>query len=327
MKYVKKVLVITTGGTIAMKYDPATDGLIPAVSGDDLIEAVPALKEVAEIEVVEYSNVPSGHITPQMMLELSQMVDKYASNQDVSGIVITHGTDTLEETAYLLDLSVKTLKPVCITGAMRGASETSPDGPGNILAAVMTAASEEAIGQGVLVVLNNEIHAAAEVTKTHATSTKTFESPYWGPIGFVYFDRVYIKRQPLNKIKIDAEQLENDVYLIKAVAGLDEFFFQCLIEKKAKGIVVEAFGCGNVPPAVKHGIELARAAGIVVVIATRVHAGRVVPAYSYLGSANSMKAADIILAGEINGQKARLKLMLALGKTNKVSEIRAYFDN
>ena len=163
----KKVVVMTTGGTIAMKYDPVTQGLIPAVSGDDLIEAVPALREIAEVEVVEFSNVPSGHITPQMMFDLAKMADRYAEREDVSGIVVTHGTDTLEETAYMLGLAVKTNKPVCLTGAMRGASETGPDGPANILAAVMVAASDEALGKGALLIFNDEIHAAAEVTKTH----------------------------------------------------------------------------------------------------------------------------------------------------------------
>ena len=323
----RKVVVLTTGGTIAMKYDAATDGLVPAVSGADLVEAVPALGGVAEVEVVEFSNVPSGHITPQMMFELAKRIDAQAARADVAGIVVTHGTDTLEETAYLLDLTVRTDKPVCVTGAMRGASQTSPDGPGNILAAVMTAASEEAIGQGVLVVLNDEIHAALEVTKTHATSPRTFASPFWGPIGHVYFDRVYIKRHSLKLQKLQPAALVDDVHLIKTAAGMDGFFFDCLIEKQAKGIVVEALGCGNVPPAVKDGIERARKAGIPVVLATRVHAGRVVPAYSYLGSAQSMKESKLILAGELNGQKARIKLMLALGLTSDIDKLAAYFDN
>jgi L-asparaginase len=160
----------------------------------------------------------------------------------------------------------------------------------------------------------------------HATSTKTFDSPFWGPIGRVYEDKVLINRKPLNRQKIHPDTIVDDVYLIKAVAGLDDFFFRCLIEKGAKGIVVEAFGCGNVPPAVKAGIELARKAGIPVVLATRVTGGRVVPAYSYIGSALSMKDANIILADEINGQKARIKLILALGITSDIDRLKKYFD-
>lgn len=323
----KKVVVITTGGTIAMKYDPATQGLVPAVNGDDLIEAVPALGEVAAVEVAEFANVPSGHVTPQMMFELAQLVDTYAAREDVNGIVVTHGTDTQEETAYLLSLATKTVKPVCITGAMRGASETGPDGSANILAAVMTAACDEAAGKGTLLVFNDEIHAAAEVTKTHTTSCSTFHSPGWGPIGHVYFDRVVFRRQPLNLEKICPPALADDVCLLKTYAGMDAWLFKALADKPVAGLVVEALGCGNVPPDVKKGIEYVRAQGIPVVLATRVHTGRVVPAYSYLGSARSMEPSKIILAGELTGPKARLKLMLALGLTKDVDELQQYFDN
>ena len=248
----KKVVVITTGGTIAMKYDPITKGLVPAVSGEDLIEAVPELADVAEVEVVEFSNVPSGHVTPKMMFELAKLADKYAAREDVAGIVITHGTDTQEETIYLLSLVLETDKPVCITGAMRGASEMGPDGPANILAAVKAAACKEAAGRGAMLVFNDEIHAAAEVTKTHTTSCSTFASPGWGPIGHVYFDKVVFRRQPENLQQIKTEVVEEDVYLIKTVAGMDDYLFKCLAAKPVKGVVVEALGCGNVPLGVKH---------------------------------------------------------------------------
>ncbi|WP_288923126.1 asparaginase [uncultured Phascolarctobacterium sp.] len=323
----KKVVVMTTGGTIAMKYDPVTQGLIPAVSGDDLIEAVPALREIAEVEVVEFSNVPSGHITPQMMFDLAKMADRYAEREDVSGIVVTHGTDTLEETAYMLGLAVKTNKPVCLTGAMRGASETGPDGQANILAAVMVAASDEALGKGALLIFNDEIHAAAEVTKTHTTSCATFHSPGWGPIGHIYFDRVVFRRQPLNLEKICPAVLAEEVCLLKTYAGMDAYLFKMLAEKPVQGLIVEALGCGNVPPAVKEGIEYVRSRDIPVVLASRVHTGRVVPAYSYFGSARSMEASKIILGGELTGQKARIKLMLALGLTKDNEELRRFFDN
>lgn len=325
MKNLKKVIVITTGGTIAMKYDAATGGLVSAVNGADLIEAVPALREVSQIEVIEFSNIPSGYMTPELMFQLADLIDQSAARPEVDGIVVTHGTDTLEETAYFLDLTVHTVKPVCVTGAMRGASETSPDGPGNILAAVKTAACEAAGQQGVLVVLNDEIHAAREVTKTHSTCLSTFESPGWGPIGRVYFDQVVIKRHSLCLQKIQPQAVASDVYLIKVVAGMDDFLFRCLVDKPARGIVVEALGCGNVPLPVKEGIELARKHGIPVVLATRVHDGRVVNAYSYEGSAISMQDANIILAGELTGPKARIKLMLALGITDDIEKLKKYF--
>lgn len=321
----KKVVVITTGGTIAMKSGQEGQGLVPAVGGGELLAAVPALSDVADLKVLEFANLPSGHITPAMMLELACLVDRQASRSDIDGIVITHGTDTQEETIYLLDLVLRTEKPVCITGAMRGASEPGADGPANLLAAVRTAADDHAGGRGALLVFNDEIHAAAEVTKTHTTSCAAFASPGWGPIGHVYFDRVLFKRQPERAVKLRPGKLVDDVYLLKVVAGMDDFLFRCLAAKPVAGLVVEALGCGNVTPLVKTGIEKVRACGIPVVLASRTHAGRVVEAYSYPGSAKSMQGSGLIFADDITGPKARIKLMLALGLTNDVEEIAKFF--
>lgn len=322
----KKVVVITTGGTIAMKYDAAAGGLVPAVSGADLLEAVPALQQIADLEVKEYANVPSGHMTPQMMLEVAALADEYAERADVSGIVVTHGTDTMEETAYVLSLACRTEKPVCITGAMRGASDMGYDGPANILAAVKVAACSAAGGRGALLVFNDEIHAAAEVTKTHTVSCSTFASPHWGPVGYVYEDGVVFRRrsEKLEKIAVQGK-LTAEVELLKVYAGMDDFFFRCAADKPVQGLVVEAVGCGNVPPAVMEGIRYVRSKGIPVVLASRVHAGRVVPIYSYLGSAGSMKNFGLLYAGELTGQKARLKLMLGLTQVQNNDELKRYF--
>lgn len=322
----KKIVVITTGGTIAMKYDPKANGLTPAVNGNDLIEAIPALKDIAEIEIFEFSNVPSGYITPHDMFLLAKTAERFAEREDICGIVITHGTDTIEETAYLLELTIKTTKPICITGAMRGASDTSPDGPGNLLAAVRTAVCNEAKEAGVLVVLNDEIHTAAEVVKTHTTNLKTFASPYWGPLGRVYADRVIFKRRPYNSQKIYAPAVVEDVHLLKTVAGMDASFFQYLSDRNAAGVVVESFGCGNVPPAVKRGIELLRKKNIPVILASRTHAGHIAPMYSYDGSAYSLLPCGVILSGDLSGPKCRIKLMLALAITRDNAKLSGYFN-
>ena len=321
----KKVVVLTTGGTIAMKPDPLSGGLIPAVSGDDLVEAVPALKDVAAVEVHEFSNVPSGHVTPQMMFELAQQVDAYAARPDVDGIAITHGTDTMEETAYMLSLVCRTEKPVTITGAMRGASDMGYDGPANILAAVRVAACDAAAGRRCLLVMNDEIHAAAEVTKMHTVSCSTFASPGWGPVGHVYYNGVVFRRTCENLRRIVTDHIEPDVELLKVATGMSDLFFRAAADKPVKGLVVEAVGCGNVPPTVLHGIEYVRSKGIPVVLASRVPEGKVVPVYGYLGSAGWMKPLDLIHADEINGQKARLKLMAALSLTQDLEELRAFF--
>ncbi|MDU2064882.1 MAG: asparaginase [Sporomusaceae bacterium] len=322
----QKVIVVATGGTIAMRYDPVRQGVFPAVTGAELMEAVPPLRAVGPVEVVEFSNIPSPHMTPAKMMELATKVDELALQDDVAGIVITHGTDTLEETAYLLELVLKTEKPVCFTAAMRSSAEVSPDGPKNILCAVKAAFSKQAFGAGVLVVMNEEIHCAREVTKTHSANPKTFASPFWGPIGYVDEDRVIFRRQSVKELKIQPKSLEESVYLVKLAAGSDDFFFHCLIEKQAKGIVVEGLGRGNVPPAVVPGIQAAIAAGIPVVLTSRVEGGRVLGVYGYEGGAKPLTELGVILGGDLSGQKARLKLMLALGVTQEPQKIAAYFD-
>ena len=323
----KKVIIITTGGTIAMRYDPVKKGLCPAVTGPELIEAIPELAGLCLVEVVEFSNIPSPHMNPQLMFKLAHLVDELAMREDVAGIVITHGTDTLEETAYMLDLTVETNKTVCLTAAMRSSAESSPDGPKNILCAVKAAICPKLVDAGVVVVMNEEIHAAVEVTKTHSANTKTFASPFWGPVGYVDTDKVIVRRKSLTLQKIHTKEIIDDVYLIKVVAGLDDFFFRCLIEKKVKGIVVEGLGRGNVNPAVKAGIIAAIDSGIPVVLATRVYSGRVLDTYGYDGGVKSFKDSGVILAGELTGQKARLKLMVVLGITNDMKELARYFDN
>lgn len=321
-----KVVVFTTGGTIAMRYDPEIGGTVPAVSGPELIQAVPPLADVCPVEVREFSNIPSPHITPKIMHDLARQVEKALAEPGVLGAVITHGTDTLEETAYFLDLYVNGDKPVCVTAAMRSAAEISPDGPKNILCAVRCAASPEARGKGVFAVMNEEIHAAREVTKTHSANPKTFASPFWGPLGYVDADRVIFRRDPVGLQKIRPEAIVDDVHLIKLAAGTDDFLLNCLVDKKAKGIVVEGYGRGNVSPGAFKGMKRAVDNGIPVVLATRCLGGRVLDIYAYEGGVIRQREAGIILGGEISGQKARIKLILALGVTHDHKKLAGYFD-
>lgn len=322
----KKVVVIATGGTIAMGYDPVKKGVFPAVTGKQLIEAVPPLSAICPVEVIEFSNIPSPHMTPRIMFDLAQCIDGVLESEDVAGVVVTHGTDTLEETAYLVDLALKSEKPVCFTAAMRDSAQISPDGPKNILCAVKTACNPAAIGKGVLVVTNEEIHAACEVTKTHSANPKTFASPFWGPLGYADEDKIIFRRQPLSRQKIQPSAIVDDVYLVKLAAGTDDYILQCLVAKEVKGIVIEGFGRGNIPPAAVPGVKAALQNNIPVVLTTRVIGGRVLDIYGYEGAAKPLKSMGVILAGEINGPKARIKLMLALGTTNDREKIASYFD-
>lgn len=320
-----KVVVCTTGGTIAMRLDPER-GIVPAVSGPELIAAVPPLKDVCPVEVREFANIPSPHMTPKIMLGLALEVEKALAEPDVLGVVVTHGTDTMEETAYLLDLYIDSAKPVCLAGAMRSAAEISPDGPKNILCAVRCAASREARGTGVLVVMNEEIHAAREVTKTHSANPKTFASPFWGPLGYVDEDRVIFRRAPLGQRKIRPAALVEDVHLVKLPAGADDFLINCLVDKGVKGIVIEGSGRGNVHESAVPGIKRAVDAGIAVVLVSRCLGGRVLDVYGYAGSAKRLREIGVILGGEISGQKARIKLILALGVTGDREQLADYFD-
>ena len=168
-----KLIIITTGGTIAMRFDAAKGGAVPAVSGSDLIAAVPALHDLCPLEVLEFGNIPSFHMSPEIMLRLAGSVETALAAPETAGVVITHGTDTIEETAYFLDLFLAPKKPVCLTGAMRSASDPNPDGPHNILCAARAASSPLLRGCGALLVMHDEIHAAEEVFKMQKSAVQS----------------------------------------------------------------------------------------------------------------------------------------------------------
>ena len=320
-----KVVILTTGGTIAMRLDPE-QGVVPALSGPELIAAVPPLADACPVDVREFANIPSPHMTPEIMHRLALETEKALAEPDVLGVVITHGTDTMEETACFLDLYIDSAKPVCLTGAMRSAAEISPDGPKNILCAVRCAASPQAKGAGVLVVMNEEIHAARDVTKTHSANPKTFASPSWGPLGYVDEDRVIFQRMPLGQQKIRPAAIVGDVHLVTLAAGTDDFLINCLVDKGVKGIVIAAAGRGNVHESAVPGIVRAVRAGIAVVLVSRCAGGRVLDVYGYAGGAKRLREAGVILGGESSGQKARIKLILALGVTADPARLAGYFD-
>lgn len=175
-----KVAIIFTGGTISMKIDPRIHAAIPALSSEEIMAMVTNIEKFAEIEIINFANLPSPHIAPEMMIDLAILVKETVKREDITGVVVTHGTDTLEETAYLLDLTVDSEKPIAVVGAMRNSSELGYDGSSNLSAAICTVISKNARNKGVLVVMNNEVNAASEVTKTNTLSLDTFKSPEFG---------------------------------------------------------------------------------------------------------------------------------------------------
>ena len=321
-----KIAIIFTGGTISMKIDPRIHAAIPALSSEEIMAMVTNIEKFSEIEVINFSNVPSPHIDPKMMMELSMLVNETVNRKDITAVVVTHGTDTLEETAYLLDLTTKTEKPVIVVGAMRNSSELGYDGSSNLSAAICTGISKNAKNKGVLVVMNNEVNAASEVTKTNTLSLDTFKSPEFGPLGIVDNDEVIFYRDIVNKQFIDTKEIEEKVGLLKTGPGMESDIIDFYIDNGYKGIVIEALGRGNVPPKMIDGIKRAIGKNIPIVMVSRCPSGRVLDTYGYEGGGKHLRDLGIIFGKNLPGQKARIKLMLILSITNDIETIRSFFE-
>jgi len=321
----KNIIIVFTGGTFSMKIDNVTGGAIPHFHGDELLEMIPEAIAKANISMYEFGMYPGPHMTPELMLELSRKVKEYADSENIDGIIVTHGTDTLEETAYFLDLTVKTSKPIVVIGAMRTSSEPDWDGPRNLLDAIAICNNDNSRDMGVLVCLNGEINAASEVTKTHTEDIETFQSMDFGSLGFVEKGRVIYNRLPKKLEIIETDNVVSNVDLIKVHTGITDKFFKFSADSGVAGIVVEALGVGNVPPAAYDGIKYAIEKGIPVVLVSRCPTGETLDIYSYPGAGKWLKELGVIFTDYLNGQKARIKLMLVLNKCKNVSDISKMF--
>ncbi len=307
------VVFISTGGTIAMKIDPIKHAPVPAISGEDLLATVPDASKYATIEVRNISNVPSSYMDPTRWVALTREVTTALLRPEVAGVIISHGTDTLEETAYWLDLTVASEKPVVLIGAQRNASESDFDGPRNLLNAVRIAVDPQSKGKGALLAMNSQINAAREVTKTHTSSVETFKSGDFGYLGVVDFDRIVYWRAPMRRqhiaIKTDVMPY---VEIIPTYGGADGYLVKAAIEHGAKGLIIEALGWGNVNIPLFSAIKDAIAKGIPVVITSRVPNGRVLPNYGFEGGGKTLVDAGAVMGDDLSPQKARILLMLLL---------------
>jgi len=308
-----KLVLITTGGTIAMRMTPDADGAVPTLGADDLQALLPADIQVdVEWQRIEFCNKPSAHLTLDDLWNLRCTAGEWAGRPDVRGVIITHGTDTMEETAYLLDLTVRADSPIILTGAMRHTSEEGYDGAANLLDAVRVALCSDAQQQGAMVVMNGEIHAARYVSKMHTLALDAFQSPGWGPIGRIEGTHVTFNQRMKREI-LPARRLEPDVHLIKLTAGMDESRLRHLSACPVRGIVIEAMGGGRVPPWWMPAIRETVEKDIAVVIASRCAAGHVYDTYGFPGAYRDLESAGVIFADGLSGPKARLKLMVLLG--------------
>ena len=326
MEIKKKVAVVFTGGTISMTIDPDLGAAIPSLSGEEILSLATNINKVATIEGHNFDEIPSPHMTFEKLMELKQYINKLLDRDDVCGVVVTHGTDSLEETAYFLDLVINNEKPVVVTGAMRSSSELGYDGSSNLSAAVCTAISDSARGKGVLVAMNNEVLMASEVTKIDTLALNTFQAPSHGSLGIIDCNQLVLLKDASKKTFIDTDKYEPKVALIKTGLDMGDDLIKFAADAGYKGIVIEGMGRGNIPPEAFEGIKYARKKGIQVVLVSRCLTGRVYDSYGYLGSGRDLKNIGCIFGGDLPGQKARIKLMLALGKTNDEQELKDIYE-
>jgi L-asparaginase len=322
----KRIVMIFTGGTISMTIDPSTGGAVPSLSGDQILLRMKDLRAMADIEYREFGKYPGPHVTPAMMLDMARIAAAECARTEVEGVIITHGTDTLEETAYFLDLVLRSDKPVLLVGSMNHSEDPEWDGPANIRDAMLVLLSGQFRGLGVLTCLSGEINAASEVTKTHTLQRDTFMSFDFGPVGRIFEGRPVFLRKPFIHDHLGMAEPVEPVHILKCYAGMDQVPFISCITGGVRGLVVEAMGTGNVPPAAFDGILRVMDAGIPVVLVSRCPRGVTDDVYGYYGAGRNLHAAGVIFAPYLNGQKARIKLMLALAGNPDHRALKLLFE-
>lgn len=320
----KHLLVIHTGGTISMSQDQSnkvvTNDINPISMHQDVIN------QYAQIDELNPFNVPSPHMTIQHVKQLKDIILEAVSNKYYDGFVITHGTDTLEETAFLLDLILGIEQPVVITGVMRSSNEIGSDGLYNYISAIRVASDEKARHKGVMVVFNDEIHTARNVTKTHTSNTNTFQSPNHGPLGVLTKDRVQFHHMPYRQQALENVNDKLNVPLVKAYMGMPGDIFSFYSREGIDGMVIEALGQGNIPPSALDGIQQLVSLNIPIVLVSRSFNGIVSPTYAYDGGGYQLAQQGFIFSNGLNGPKARLKLLVALSNNLDKAEIKSYFE-
>lgn len=322
----KKIIIIFTGGTISMTKDEVTGSSIPSMTGEDILKMTPGLDSIAAVEFLDFAMIPGPHMTPDKMLELSHLITHKLAVEGFDGAVVTHGTDSLEETAYLVDLTYNGDKPVVFVGAMKSSDELGWDGPVNLIAAVYASACNEAYNRGVMVVMNNEVHSASQVTKTNTHTLDTFKSKDFGPIGFIDNDKAFFYYSYTKRQYFETEKLDDNVDLIKCGCGMDDRLLKFCVDSGTHGIVIEGMGRGNIPPFMVTGVEYAISKNIPIVLVSRCLMGRVFDTYGYKGAGKELTNMGVILGDNLPGQKARIKLMVALGKNRSHAELKDIFE-
>ncbi|EEZ39443.1 L-asparaginase 2 [Photobacterium damselae] len=323
------IKILATGGTIAGAGQSATKSNYTAgkVGVDALIAAVPDMTKIADISGEQVVSIGSQDMNDEVWLKLAKRVNELLAQDDVDGIVITHGTDTMEETAYFLDLTVKSKKPVVLVGAMRPSTAMSADGPVNLYNAVVAATDEDSKGRGVLVTMNDTIFDARDVTKTNTTSVNTFQSPNFGPLGYVHNSDAKYQRSPERKhtteTVFDVSKLTSlpKVGIVYNYANASDLPVKALIDAKFDGIVSAGVGNGNLYHTVFDQLEKASKDGIMVVRSSRTPTGS-----TTLDAEIDDAKYGFVASGTLNPQKARILLMLSLTQTKDYKDVQKMFQ-
>jgi len=328
-KHLPTIVILATGGTIAGSGATSTTTVgykAATVPVDALIQAVPELKNIAQVRGEQVFQIASQNMTNDNWLKLAKRVNELFQQPDVDGVVVTHGTDTLEETAYFLDLVVKSERPVVLVGAMRPSTALSADGPINLYNAVLVAGDKEAAGKGVLVCLDDEINAARDVTKTNTSTAETFKAPELGLLGYVQGSRVAFYRLPARrhttKSEFDLSAVDKlpEVEIVYGYENVSRTAIDALAAAHVDGIVYAGVGDGNPSETTEQALADARRSGVIVVRSARVGNGIV----ARNAEVNDDQR-DFVVSDTLNPQKARILLMLALTRTKDTKEIQRMF--
>lgn len=323
-----EVAVLSLGGTISSTQTEGGSGVAPELTGEALVEDVPEISEVAEVSASSFRQVPGSELTLEDLIAVSEEI-KSRIDEGVTGVVVTQGTDTIEETSFVLDLLVDREVPVVVTGAMRNPTLPGAEGPANLLASVRVASHEATRGLGTLVVLNDEIHAARFVQKTHTSNPATFRSPLAGPVGYVFEDKVRITTRPVGHYHVDLpeETRDHPVALYTVGLGDDGRLLEQIGRVGYEGLVIEAFGVGHVPSVMVEPLG-SLADEMPVILASRTGSGEVHRGtYGFSGSESDLLGRGLVEAGMLDGPKARLFLSLLLRSGISKEEVAGKFSH
>ncbi|WEX07204.1 asparaginase [Chelativorans sp. AA-79] len=321
-----RIRLITTGGTIASSRKAGSDRVVANISGAELKARLHDPLDGIEIEIDDFSSVGSFAFDLPLAFSLARHINSVLAKEDCDGVVVTHGTDTMEESCYMADLIVNSDKPVVFTGAQRHAGDADTDGPRNIAEAMRVAAAPQARGIGAVIVFEQDIHAARDVTKAHTSRVDTFRSNSYGKLGEVDGENVFIYRRPTGRFHADVTRIVPEVELMKLAMGSSPAFLDFAVGQGARAIVIEAFGRGNAPNGFAEAIAPIVAKGIPVIVASRCQEGRTRPIYGGGSGGKDLADAGVIFSGDLSGLKARILAAVLLGKNAGMDAFRRDFE-